>query len=83
MMTFLTKAKNIEEVFYYSAKRFRPIVLTTITTIVGLCTLMFFPTGQAAIFQPMAIALGFGLAWGTVLNLVYLPVMYTFVNKLK
>lgn len=83
MMTFLRKAKNIEDIFYYSAKRFRPIVLTTITTIIGLSTLMFFPSGQAAIFQPMAIALGFGLAWGTVLNLVYLPVLYTFVNKLK
>ena len=83
MMTFLKKAKNIEDIFYYSAKRFRPIVLTTVTTVIGLATLMFFPTGQAAIFQPMAIALGFGLIWGTILNLVYLPVLYTFVNKLK
>ena len=83
MMTFLKKAKNIEDVFLMSAKRFRPIILTTITTIVGLSSLIFFPTGQASIFQPMAIALGFGLAWGTVLNLIYLPVLYTFANKLK
>lgn len=83
MMTFLKKAKNIEDVFLMSAKRFRPIILTTITTIVGLSSLIFFPTGQAAIFQPMAIALGFGLAWGTVLNLIYLPVLYTFANKIK
>ena len=83
MMTFLKKAKNIEDVFLMAAKRFRPIILTTITTIVGLSSLIFFPTGQAAIFQPMAIALGFGLAWGTVLNLIYLPVLYSFANKLK
>jgi multidrug efflux pump subunit AcrB len=83
MMTYLKKAKNIEEVFYRSAKRFRPIVLTTITTLVGMSSLIFFPTGQAVIFQPMAIALGFGLAWGTVLNLLYLPVMYSFVKRLK
>jgi multidrug efflux pump subunit AcrB len=31
----------------------------------------------------MAIALGFGLAWGTVLNLLYLPVLYTILNEKK
>jgi multidrug efflux pump subunit AcrB len=83
MMTFLKKAKTIEDVFVMAAKRFRPILLTTVTTIVGLSSLIFFPTGEASIFQPMAIAIGFGLAWGTVLNLIYLPVLYSFANKLK
>jgi multidrug efflux pump subunit AcrB len=49
--------------------------------LIGLSSLVFFPTGQAAIFQPMAIALAFGLAWGTVLNLLYLPVLYTILNQ--
>ncbi len=80
MMINLKKAKNIDEIFFYAAKRFRPIMLTSITTLIGLSSLIFFPTGQATIFQPMAIALGFGLAWGTVLNLLYLPVLYTFLN---
>jgi multidrug efflux pump subunit AcrB len=83
MMTFLKKSSSNQDVFYYSSKRFRPIVLTTITTIIGLSSLIFFPTGQATIFQPMAIALGFGLAWGTVLNLIYLPVLYSFANKFE
>jgi len=83
MMTYLKKAKNIEEVFYRATKRFRPIVLTTITTLIGMSSLIFFATGQAKIFQPIAIALGFGLAWGTILNLIYLPVLYTFVRRLK
>ncbi|WP_419782464.1 hypothetical protein [Malaciobacter marinus] len=48
-----------------------------------MSSLIFFPTGQAVIFQPIAIALGFGLAWGTILNLVYLPVLYTISHKLK
>ncbi len=82
MMTFLRTAKNLDEVFENSAKRFRPIVLTTVTTLIGISSLIFFPTGQAVIFQPMAIALGFGLAWGTVLNLIYLPVLYSFAYKL-
>jgi multidrug efflux pump subunit AcrB len=83
MMTYLKKAKTIEEVFVRATKRFRPIVLTTITTLIGMSSLIFFATGQAVIFQPIAIALGFGLAWGTILNLVYLPVLYTFANRLK
>ncbi len=83
MMTYLKKAKNIEQVFVRATKRFRPIVLTTITTLIGMSSLIFFATGQAVIFQPIAIALGFGLAWGTVLNLVYLPVLYTFAHRLK
>lgn len=81
MMINLKKANNIEEIYYYAAKRFRPIVLTSVTTLIGLSSLIFFPTGQAAIFQPMAIALGFGLAWGTVLNLLYLPVLFTLLNS--
>jgi len=83
MMTYLKKAKTIEEVFYRATKRFRPIVLTTITTLIGMSSLIFFATGQAVIFQPIAIALGFGLAWGTILNLIYLPVLYTFLHRLK
>ena len=81
MVMNLKKAKNMEDIFYYAAKRFRPIVLTSVTTLIGLSSLVFFPTGQAAIFQPMAIALAFGLAWGTVLNLLYLPVLYTILNR--
>ena len=81
MIMNLKKATNMEEIFYYASKRFRPIILTSITTLIGLSSLVFFPTGQATIFQPMAISLGFGLAWGTVLNLLYLPVLYTILNQ--
>ncbi|MEA3384301.1 MAG: efflux RND transporter permease subunit [Campylobacterota bacterium] len=83
MMTYLKKAKTLEEVMIKATKRFRPIVLTTITTLIGMSSLIFFATGQAVIFQPIAIALGFGLAWGTILNLVYLPVIYSLSHRLK
>lgn len=81
MIMNLKKAKNMEDIFFYASKRFRPIILTSVTTLIGLSSLVFFPTGQAAIFQPMAISLAFGLAWGTVLNLLYLPVLYTILNQ--
>ncbi len=83
MMMNLKKAKNIEDFYILASKRFRPIILTTITTLIGLASLIFFPTGQAVIFQPMAIALGFGLLWGTVLNLIYLPVLFAVFHRLK
>ena len=83
MMTYIKKAKTIDELFYRTIKRFRPIIITTVTTLVGMSSLIFFASGQAVIFQPIAIALGFGLAWGTVLNLIYLPVLYSFAHKIK
>ncbi len=83
MMTYLRKSTNLEHMFDFAKKRFRPIVLTSVTTLIGLSSLIFFPTGQAAIFQPMAVALGFGLAWGTVLNLLYLPALYALLHRLK
>ncbi|MGB5964495.1 MAG: efflux RND transporter permease subunit, partial [Sulfurimonadaceae bacterium] len=83
MLDFLHGTHEAKE-FYYRAKlRVRPIVITTVTTFVGLSTLMFFASGQAAIMQPLAISLGFGLIWGTVMNLFYLPTLYAMVNKIK
>ena len=53
--------------------RFRPILLTSITTMLGLSPLAFFATGQARFLQPMAITLFFGLAVATTLVLILIP----------
>ena len=69
--------------FYERAKmRLRPILITSITTFLGLFTLIFYATGQAVILQPIAVSIGFGLLWGTVLNLLYVPTLYAVVNKI-
>ncbi|MEO1928694.1 MAG: efflux RND transporter permease subunit [Nautiliaceae bacterium] len=81
MIDFIKRARNIEEVLEFASHRLRPVLLTSITTFFGLITLMFFPFGQSAILQPLAIALGFGLAWGTLLNLFYLPIFYYVLRK--
>ncbi len=83
MMDFIKKATTIEEIIKFAIRRLRPILLTSITTILGLSTLIFFAAGQAVILQPMAISLGFGLAFATVLNLFYLPVLYTLIKGRK
>jgi len=81
MLDFIKNSKNYDEVIDKAGHRLRPIMLTSITTILGLSTLMFFASGQALIIQPMAVSLGFGVAWATVLNLYYVPLMYTVIYK--
>ena len=83
MLSVIRKGKSQEEVLQRSIQRLRPILLTSLTTILGLFTLMFFASGQALILQPMAISLGFGIAWATVLNLYYVPLMYAVIYKVK
>lgn len=83
MLSFLQKSKNVNDFMDLAKTRFRPIMLTSITTLLGLFTLIFFATGQAKILQPIAISLGYGLAWGTVINLLYVPVLYALINKYK
>ena len=83
MVDFIKKAKTSEELMQRAKTRLRPILLTSLTTVLGLFTLMFFASGQAMILQPMAISLGFGIAWATVLNLLYIPLLYAVVYRVK
>ena len=83
MMATLKKAEHKDDIFVLAPRRFRPIILTSITTIIGLSSLIFFATAQAVTFQPLAVTIGFGLLWGTILNLFYLPTMYNFLHKYK
>lgn len=79
MMDFIKKAKTLDEMIELAKMRLRPILLTSITTILGLSTLIFFSSGQALILQPMAISLGFGILWATVLNLYFVPMIYRII----
>ncbi len=83
MVDFIKKASNVEDLIQRAKTRLRPILLTSITTVLGLSTLIFFAEGQAMILQPMAVALGFGLAWATVLNLIYIPLLYAVSYKIR
>ena len=81
MVDFIKKARSEAEFLTFAVRRLRPILLTSITTILGLSTLIFFASGQALILQPMAVSLGFGLAWATVLNLLFIPTVYASIYK--
>ncbi|MFK7887442.1 MAG: efflux RND transporter permease subunit [Gammaproteobacteria bacterium] len=54
-------------------QRFRPIMLTTATTVLGMMPLWW---GGTAMFKPMAITIMFGLLFATLLTLLVVPVMY-------
>jgi multidrug efflux pump subunit AcrB len=58
--------------------RFRPVMLTSITTIGGLLPLLLEKSFQAQFLIPMATSLAFGLAMTTLLVLILVPVMYSF-----
>ncbi|MCF6205768.1 MAG: efflux RND transporter permease subunit [Sulfurovum sp.] len=81
MLDFIKGSHNYDEIVQKAGMRLRPIILTSVTTVLGLSSLMFFASGQALILQPMAVSLGFGIAWATVLNLFYVPLMYAVVYK--
>lgn len=58
-------------------KRFRPIMLTTVTTVIGLLPLAF--TG-GNLFKPMAVSLMCGLMVSTVLTLIIIPIVYSVIE---
>lgn len=63
--------------------RFRPIVLTTITTVFGLAPLLLNNSISAQFLKPTAIAIAYGLIFGMALTLVFLPSTLTIVNGIK
>ena len=72
-----------EAVRMAGVRRFRPILLTSMTTFFGLCPLMFETSPQAAFLVPMAISLGWGIAFATVITLVLVPVLVLIYNDIK
>jgi len=63
-----------------SQRRFRPILLTSLTTFFGLMPMIFESSVQARFLVPMAISLGFGVLFATVVVLLVVPVLYLAVE---
>ena len=63
--------------------RFRPIILTSITTVAGLAPLIFEKELQAQFLIPMAIAIAYGLILATLLTLVFLPAFLKITNRIR
>ena len=63
--------------------RFRPIMLTTLTTFFGLTPMILETSRQARFLIPMAISLGFGILFSTLVVLVIVPALYMIFEDLK
>ena len=85
------KSAQLEEKKVWIARgsrdRLRAVVLTTLTTMAGVLPLAYGIGGTDVFLQPMVLALGYGLIFGTFLTLILLPCMYLmnydFINMLK
>jgi multidrug efflux pump subunit AcrB len=73
-------AKPYDAVLKACLTRFKPVFMTTLTTILGLVSLMIPPDPM---FFAMAVVISFGLAAGTLLTLVLVPVLYSLFFKVK
>jgi multidrug efflux pump subunit AcrB len=63
--------------------RFRPILLTSLTTFGGLAPMIFETSRQARFLIPMALSLGFGILFVTVIILVLVPALYLVTEDLR
>ncbi len=70
-----------EAVIEASKSRFRPVILTSITTFGGLLPMITETSVQARVLIPMAISLGFGVLFATGITLILIPALYMMISK--
>ncbi|WP_231731604.1 efflux RND transporter permease subunit [Colwellia sp. TT2012] len=89
MVDFVNKARQRGEalkdaVIHAGTKRFRAIMLTSVTTFIGLVPIIFFETSaQAQIVIPMAVSLSFGVLFATIVTLVFIPSLYLIIEDMR
>lgn len=77
------KGLSLYEAFHSAGKRrFRPIILTTLTTFGGLAPMIFESSMQARFMIPMALSLGYGIIFATVIILVLIPSLALIVDDI-
>ena len=82
--TNLLRNRNIpmmEACFKAGVSRLRPVLMTTLTTILGMIPMCFASEGQSAMVQPIGIAVVGGLTSSTFVTLLVIPVLYSLVMK--
>ncbi len=72
-----------EAIVAAATRRLRPIMMTTLTTFLGLAPMIFETSRQARFIIPMAISLGFGMLFATVILLVLVPCLYLMLENLR
>jgi multidrug efflux pump subunit AcrB len=88
LVDFINKKREetndlMSAVLIAGASRFRPVMLTSLTTFIGLMPLLFEKSTQAQFLIPMAISLGFGILFATFITLLLIPVNYMLAERVK
>jgi len=88
LVNFVNKAKEsgttiIEAVVNGGARRFRAILLTSLTTFFGLLPILLETSMQAQFLIPMATSLAFGIVFATVITLLLIPCLYVILEDFK
>ena len=65
---------------YAVRSRFRPVILTSLTTFLGIAPLLFNQSTQVLFLKPMAISLGIGILFATFVILLLVPVSYVIID---
>lgn len=73
----------VKATYEAGVSRFRAIVLTSITTVVGLYPIILEKSFQAQFLRPMAVALAYGVLFGTAFILLFFPVLILVVNDIR
>ena len=76
-------ASPFEAIHKAGGRRFRPILMTTLTTFGGLAPMIFETSRQARFMIPMAISLGFGILFATSITLVIVPCLYLMAEDVR
>lgn len=66
-----------------ATRRFRPIMLTTLTTFFGLAPMLLEKSLQARFLIPMAVSLAFGILFATMITLILVPTLYMVIEDVK
>ncbi|MDY0360378.1 MAG: efflux RND transporter permease subunit [Desulforegulaceae bacterium] len=78
------EGESPEDAVHHAARqRFRPIMLTTLTTFFGLMPMILETSRQARFLIPMAISLGFGVLFATIITLILVPCFYLMTEDVK
>ena len=78
----VSRGKSVREAtFEAGASRLRPVLMTTLTTILGMLPMSFVTTGSAAMVQPIGLGVLGGLISSTFITLILIPVLYSIVMK--
>ncbi|MCW8108665.1 efflux RND transporter permease subunit [Alteromonas ponticola] len=88
MVDFVNRARKeghslIEAAISAGTQRFRAIILTSLTTFMGLLPIVFERSLQAQIVIPMAISLAFGILFATVITLLLVPSLYLILDDVR